>query len=96
MKEIVLEGEKFVDLTTTHKILKELFDFPDYYGENLDAFWDCITDCAISFAQEGNAKIIWKNFEISKNNLGEKADIFLQLIQEATEKYGGFIIEVIP
>ena len=25
-----------------HLIIKEAFDFPDYYGENWDAFWDCI------------------------------------------------------
>ncbi len=27
-----------------HLIFKETFDFPDYYGENWDAFWDCLTD----------------------------------------------------
>ena len=25
-----------------HKVLKETFDFPDYYGANLDALWDCL------------------------------------------------------
>ena len=27
-----------------HKIIREAFDFPDYYGENWSAFWDCLTD----------------------------------------------------
>ena len=27
-----------------HAIFKEVFDFPDYYGENWSAFWDCLTD----------------------------------------------------
>jgi len=27
-----------------HNVLKEAFDFPDYYGKNLDALWDCLTD----------------------------------------------------
>jgi len=44
MNEIILDGEKMVDEITTHKMLKEIFNFPDYYGENLDALWDCITD----------------------------------------------------
>ncbi|MBQ8409141.1 MAG: barstar family protein [Clostridia bacterium] len=30
-----------------HLIIKEALDFPDYYGENWDAFWDCIVDFAI-------------------------------------------------
>ena len=27
-----------------HEIIKEALDFPDYYGKNWDAFWDCLTD----------------------------------------------------
>lgn len=25
-----------------HKVMKEAFDFPDYYGENLSALWDLL------------------------------------------------------
>ncbi|MBQ7356351.1 MAG: barstar family protein [Clostridia bacterium] len=31
-----------------HKTIKEALDFPDYYGENLDALWDCLTDQLLS------------------------------------------------
>ena len=27
-----------------HLIIKKALDFPDYYGCNWDAFWDCLTD----------------------------------------------------
>ena len=27
-----------------HYIIKTSLDFPDYYGCNWDAFWDCMTD----------------------------------------------------
>ena len=27
-----------------HFIIQKALDFPDYYGENLDALWDCLTD----------------------------------------------------
>ncbi len=30
--------------THMHLVIKESLDFPDYYGENWDAFWDCLTD----------------------------------------------------
>ena len=39
----------FSDVKTywdVHRIIKESLDFPDYYGENWDAFWDCLTDMA--------------------------------------------------
>jgi len=95
MKEIILEGSKFIDSQTTHQILTKVFEFPDYYGKNLDAFWDCITDYAIDCLHEGTKKIIWKDFSISRENLGEEADLLLKILQRAVEKYGGFIIEVI-
>ena len=96
MKEIVLEGKKFINSETSHKILKSLFEFPDYYGENLDAFWDCITDCTSDWVNGENVKIIWKDFSESHKNLGKESDILLELFQEASKKYGGFTIEVIP
>ena len=96
MKEIVLEGKKFVDSITTHQILKNVFEFPEYYGENLNAFWDCITDYAIGCLHHGTEKVIWKDFNISKKNIGDEADILLEILQKAIEKYGGLIIEVIP
>ena len=35
----------FMDI---HGVLMRDLDFPDYYGGNLDAFWDCITDQLLS------------------------------------------------
>ena len=31
-----------------HAIIAAEFDFPDYYGCNWDAFWDCIVDLLLS------------------------------------------------
>ena len=27
-----------------HDVIRESLEFPDYYGCNWDAFWDCLTD----------------------------------------------------
>lgn len=29
-----------------HPIIQRALDFPEYYGGNLDALWDCLTDMA--------------------------------------------------
>ena len=31
-----------------HEIIQNDLDFPDYYGKNLDALWDCLTDQLLS------------------------------------------------
>ena len=33
-----------------HQRIQEALDFPDFYGKNLDAFWDCINrECDVDF-----------------------------------------------
>ena len=44
MKQIALDGNLLSDLTQVHDYLKEQLDFPEYYGKNLDALHDCLTD----------------------------------------------------
>ena len=41
----------FTDIThylEIHEIIQRDLDFPDYYGKNLDALWDCLTDQLLS------------------------------------------------
>lgn len=42
MQEIILDFTNCKYLLDLHKELKEKFGFPDYYGENLSALWDCL------------------------------------------------------
>ena len=44
MDKIVLDltGCKYV--RQIHRVIKETFDFPDFYGGNFDAMWDCMRD----------------------------------------------------
>ena len=44
MRKIVLEGTYLLDKETSHEYLKKALNFPEYYGKNLDALYDCLTD----------------------------------------------------
>ena len=44
MKQIILDGNILADAAKVHDYLMEMLDFPEYYGKNLDALHDCLTD----------------------------------------------------
>lgn len=46
MKHITLDGNILADIAQVHDYLKEMLEFPEYYGKNLDALYDCLTDLA--------------------------------------------------
>lgn len=39
-----LDGQKMTDRQSTHAYLKKRLCFPDYYGNNLDALYDLLTE----------------------------------------------------
>ena len=50
MKKAILDFTNCKYYDDLHETIKKSFNFPDYYGKNLDAFWDCIScDCDINF-----------------------------------------------
>ena len=44
MKIIELDGSRLREAGKSHEYLKDKFSFPEYYGMNLDALYDVLTD----------------------------------------------------
>lgn len=44
MKEIIIDGDKIESKSEVHEIFVKELDFPDYYGNNLDALADCLDE----------------------------------------------------
>ena len=44
MSNVTLDLDTFEEKISLHRYLKEALDFPFYYGGNLDALHDCLTD----------------------------------------------------
>ncbi|MFY9224479.1 MAG: barstar family protein [Blastocatellia bacterium] len=62
-----------------HKQVKELLEFPDYYGKNLDALVDCLRHDVI-INEKGGLCILLKNFEIFKDKFSEYSQSFLNVL----------------
>jgi ribonuclease inhibitor len=44
MKHITIDCTLIPDKAALHQALAQALNFPDYYGNNLDALYDCLTD----------------------------------------------------
>ena len=88
-----MEKEKIITLDLTgckylgeiHQRIKKAFDFPDFYGENWDAFWDllrteCDADKIVIIGEETVSKELVPSMEMINE--------ILQELKEHLEKYG--------
>ena len=62
MEERIIDCSKIRTREDLHRIFRETLSFPDWYGNNLDALHDCLTESA------GKVRLL--NWDIAENNLG--------------------------
>ena len=88
-----MEKEKIITLDLTgckylgeiHQRIKKAFDFPDFYGENWDAFWDllrteCDADKIVIIGEETVSKELVPSMEMINEILHE--------LKEHRKRYG--------
>ena len=79
-KTAVLDFTNCKYLGEMHERIKKDLDFPDYYGENWDAFWDCINaDCEVDFITVIGINTLPKELQ-------EEAKIMIKLLED-NKKY---------
>ena len=66
-----------------HEVLKRDLDFPDYYGGNLDALWDCLTDQLLS----GTTYIELYNTEIIADKFSNAWQGIVEIFKETKHAY---------
>lgn len=89
MNEIILDGCKMKSRNEAHKYIKDMFRFPDYYGENLDALWDLLS------VYSNEISIYFINEENAKESLGEYADLMIGVFQEAASENDNIYFAII-
>ena len=72
----ILDGKQMVSREETHLYLQETFGFPAYYGKNLDALYDCLTEMT-------ELEVEFVNVEDMLTALGRYGEKLLDVFREA-------------
>lgn len=87
MEKYIIDCKEFKDVESFHKAMKRCLKLPEYYGENLDALWDVLTE-----RNELNIKIVNKKYLLS--NLGEYGEKIIQLFEDLREESENYTIKI--
>ncbi len=72
---------KYIDSEKTfHRTIKRILDLDDYYGDNLDALWDLLTEREYLDIRFTNSKYLEKNLGDYGNKI---IDLFEDLSKES-------------
>lgn len=89
---IILDFSGCKYLKEIHLILKESFGFPEYYGENWDALWDCLDD--FFFAKE-NIVVEIHGYKQLEDALQNECKKMLEIFDDLREEYPTITINLI-
>lgn len=67
-----------------HRVFAQTLSFPAWYGNNLDAMHDCLTDC------RRDVTLTLRHTDALKENLGPYADCLLRMLRDVTVENSHF------
>ena len=89
MNYFVLDFNDIKSLLGLHQYLKDVFQLPDYYGNNMDALWDCLSCC-----YDESTTIELRNLEALRKRLKTTTQIMLEVFQDLHDE-DGVIIKIV-
>ena len=84
MNYVFLDGAKILSHADLHRAFADALDFPDYYGRNLDALRDCLTE------QAEPVGVIIVHANLLQEHLGRRWKGFCRLMDDLTDDEPGF------
>lgn len=88
MKKAILDGSSIKDRAQLHELLQTSLCLPEWYGRNLDALYDCLTDIG------EDTEIIITEERSLRSSLGAYADGLLCVLSGAANKNSHITVTV--
>ena len=88
MKNVILDGSLVETAAGLHLQLSELLDLPEYYGRNLDALADCLSEI------HQPTCLVVEHPQALEEQLGDYAARFLRVLDQAARENPRFTYEV--
>lgn len=88
MKEVQINATEFSTPQEVQEYLMDALSFPDYYGGNLDALYDGLTEV------DEKVKIVISNKIAEEENLGEYGERLLAVFETAAQDNDNLELEI--
>jgi len=88
VRSIIIDALDMKDRESLHLVMKEALNLPDYYGNNLDALWDCLRDLPPTELLLRHAE----SLSSLPDGYGEK---MIGLLREAVEEHPHFVFTLL-
>lgn len=88
MRTIQLDGRKMDNRNMTHTYLKEALLLPNYYGRNLDALADCLSEMG-----PVNIRLVYPQAML--NALGEYGYQMIEVFKNTAKQNNQFIFQMV-
>lgn len=75
---VILDGNLILDREMLHDVLSEELHLPEWYGRNLDALYDCLTDV------REETMITLRNRDALEEHLGSYGHRLMRLLEDVT------------
>jgi ribonuclease inhibitor len=82
--QLLIDMSGIMDDETFHEYVSKKLDFPGYYGYNLNAFWDCISDVDQSSMPR---TLVVEGLASLKHFLPELHDGFVECLQKYAREF---------
>lgn len=85
-KTFTIHGERHTSIEVFYADAKKVFNFPDYFGNNLDAFEECLIETVEN--DKNPVHIVWAHSFLAKKSLEKTFDDIVHIIIDTLHKYG--------